>query len=211
MQAHNKPSGFSTFEAIIALLVIAAIALSGWYFWQRRQNDTPDNSQRTQSTEEQVATDEPKNRYLIINEWGVKIPLNDDISGAYYEYNSSRDNSVSSIALHDATFDALLNSNGEPCGEYTFYAISRAKSEVVPEITNPESNLYDGPPAPYREFSFTDEYQFGGLGQHQAGPSCLMLESDSDQASESNRKVMEAVNAKEQAFDTAFNQLQPVE
>lgn len=207
---HHKQSGFSTVETIIALFVIAALAFSGWLFWQRNQDNTEDNKQHSRSKNEQQTADKPKTQYLVIEEWGVKLPLSDPISGAFYEGTVQQDGSPSSIALYDTGFNALTNANGESCNGYIFFAISRARTEDVQALTDPNSPSYGGPSGTYRQFSFSDEYQFSGLGQHQTGPSCLMLDPGSDEARESDRKIMEAANTKEQAFEAAFDQLQPV-
>lgn len=208
MQADNKQSGFSVIEVLIALGIIVTLALSGWFFWQRSQNNTEDARQQSPSKNEQQTAHEPETRYLVIQEWGVKLPLSDPISGAYYKGTVQQDGSPSSIALYDAGFDALINADGESCDGYMFFAISRARTEDVPALTDPNNPSYSGPSGSYKQFSFSDEYQFSGLGQHQSGPSCLIIEPDSDEERESDRKVMEAVNSKEQAFEAAFDQLQ---
>jgi len=83
-------SGFSVIEALLVVLVIAALAVTGFLVYQRHKSGTKTaiatNSPQT-STAKQSA--QAATQYLTISEWGVKVPLSDPIKDAYYNVKDS--------------------------------------------------------------------------------------------------------------------------
>lgn len=198
----NKQSGFSTIEVIVIIAIAALLVLGGWYFWQRTQTSTSSDNRTPHTESAQQASDEKgEKQYLVIKEWDVQLPLNDEISDAYYVFEGDF------ISIRDTSFDNMKNTDGVSCSGWDnmLYTIARAKSQDVAAITDPTNPAYTGPSAPYRAFPFSEEYQFSGLGPHQAAPECAHLDSGS-----LDKSIIEAEGKKEQAFEAAFDQLQPV-
>jgi len=192
------------------VVLLAGIGLAGWYVWQKRDKTEPQTSTNQQKSEnsgkKEAVNVQPDpsegGKYLVIKEWGVKLPLSDDISGAYYEFSAEA--GVEYVALYDRSFDALKNVEGTPCkgnNAYQFYSISRA----LPEST---AEMEEGGGPEYRAFSFDMKYLFSGLGAHQAPPPCASLNSDPYGEFQGDQNILDIANDKEQAFDRAFGNLQ---
>jgi hypothetical protein len=200
----NRQTGASAIIAVIAVVVVSATALTGWYVLQKNKSPTASNntiqSPQDEKNAQSIESSED-DKYLVIKEWGVKIPLSHDIAGAYYVHHARGLNET--VEFYDVAFDALKNADGVSCSDtkYFFYVIARAKPENV-------AVLSEGPGAAYREFSFTKEWMFGGLGAHQASPSCAFIGSD---LSQEDLNILDAAEKKEAAFNTAFDKLQPSE
>lgn len=204
--SHNS-QGFAHIGLILAVLaVIAAVALGGWYVWHSDRDDNKSNSTTKNSNSQNEQNDPHENgRYLVIEEWEVKIPLSDEISRAYYTFSS--DDLGEYVSIYDAGFDEMENANGVLCGgnnKYKFYSITRTEQDKVPSLNEREAS------PEYRSFPFTDDYVFGGLGAHQAPPYCANLNTDPSSEFQDDTSILEIANDKEQAFISAFNELQPV-
>lgn len=193
--------GFSAGIVVVMLLVVTGLVLGGFFVWQGNKQGKQTNASTQDQNESATPSNDAKKevKYLVIKEWGVKIPLNDDISGAYYTFNS--DDLGESISLYDAAFDRMKNANGESCGgqnAHLFYAITRA---------TPENAALDEYNPPYRTFPFTDKYVFSGLGSHQAPPYCASLNTDPYSEFRADEHILDIANIKERAFDDAFEHL----
>jgi hypothetical protein len=198
--------GFSALIVFIIILTIVGLGFTSWYVWNK--NKPSDLTRRMQSTttpmentdKQQSSPNEDK--YLVVKEWGVKIPLSENISEAYYEFNT--DELAEYVSLYDAAFNRLKNTNGVSCGgknTYQFYSISRTKPENVEALSE------DTGPS-YEEFPFTDRYLFGGLGAHQAPPTCADLNSNPNGEFQEDHSILNIARTKEQAFNNAFKRLQ---
>ena len=85
-----KQSGFSVIEVLLIVLVVAALAATGFVVYQHHKSGTKSatatNSPQT-STAKQSA--QAATQYLTNGEWGVKVPLSDPIKDAYYNVKDS--------------------------------------------------------------------------------------------------------------------------
>lgn len=208
----DKQSGFSGLILTLIIILVLALGTAGWYVW--RQNQKNDDGAQTnttsqwsqnQSQDTTQSTDSVYENYLVIEEWGVQLPLSDQISEAYYSFRV--DDLAEYVELYDADFDRLKNANGVSCGqghEYQIYSISRVKKENVGELNDPA-----GPE--YKELSFTNQYVFGGLGAHQAPPYCADLSKAPQDKYTEDSNIIGIVDEKETAFENAFEELQPLQ
>ena len=84
----NNQKGFGTVELIIVLVVVGLLGFAGWYVWQKnnKSDDSQNNQATTQNDQEQTAPQEtptpeeaPANNdgFLVLEAWGVKLPLRD--------------------------------------------------------------------------------------------------------------------------------------
>ncbi len=108
-------SGFSVIEALLIVLVVAALVVIGFMVYQRHKPSVAKNSTATgttQTTGQQKSgtTTQPATQYLDIKEWGVKLPFSSAINDAYYAVGSNvgADGKPNTIWLGLT----LLNSNG---------------------------------------------------------------------------------------------------
>lgn len=83
-QPHKGNQGFSAVEVVIALFVLAAIGIGGWYVWHAQSNTADKKSiTTTRQHENGEVKDDSSERgaYFVIKEWGVRFPLSDDLKG----------------------------------------------------------------------------------------------------------------------------------
>src|SRR5581483_9362126 len=99
----KKQDGFASLETALFGVIILMVAFIGWYVWHstRITNKNLDQTLATQNSsvvkpssgkssgssssngkKSSPGTAQPK--YLVITQWGVKLPLSSDISDAYY-------------------------------------------------------------------------------------------------------------------------------
>lgn len=86
-------SGFSIVEVLLVILVIAVLTVTGLVVYQHHKSSSAKNSAATKQTQpttqpKDTTTTQPAQttttQYLDIKEWGVKLPLLNDIKDAYY-------------------------------------------------------------------------------------------------------------------------------
>jgi hypothetical protein len=211
MKSSADQKGFSFVILLVILVAFIGLFAAGWYVWNKnKQNKNTNHVKTTTQTnsndqKQKLPSDDAEHKYLVIREWGVKLPLSSEISEAYYKIES--DGSIDYVALYDAAFDKLKNANNVPCGGdnvFQFYSISRIKSADLAAL-----NESSGPN--YQQFPFSKEYLFGGLGAHQAPPACSNLNTDPYGEGQDDKNILDIANNKEQSFDKAFKQLQTTE
>jgi hypothetical protein len=114
MQLHRPTtrdqSGFSPIEVLLIVLVIAALALTGYVFFQRHKPTSVKNNAATSKTQ---STTQPTTPYLTIKEWGIKLPLSDSIKDAYYVVGTSFSNDPD--GLPSGVFLGLTSLSGKSC------------------------------------------------------------------------------------------------
>lgn len=208
----QSQKGFGTIEAIIVIVVVALLGVGGWFVWHNNRKDpvktTVQKVQKSDDKKQEKTKDDQ--RYMVIEEWGVKMPLDETIAGAYYEMEPVTGD-VQYASVFDAGFDALKNANGTSCGganTFQIYSIGRAKAEAAAGLMDPESPTFEGPGPTYRAFPFTTDYHFGGLAAHQAAPPCSILNLGSGEEVQLDEDILAAFEARRQAFGTAFKGLQ---
>jgi hypothetical protein len=73
---HKSPKGFTAVEALIIILVVAALAFGGWYVWNKNNEDSTSNSSsQTTKTEDQSMMNIPE---------GWKQYKNEDYGFSFY-------------------------------------------------------------------------------------------------------------------------------
>jgi len=72
MSSNKKQAGFGVVEVIIVVVIVAAIAVGGWYVWQKNQEATaPATQQATGTSETSDASQTPDSDTLTIAEWNI--------------------------------------------------------------------------------------------------------------------------------------------
>jgi prepilin-type N-terminal cleavage/methylation domain-containing protein len=97
--------GFSVVEILIVIVVIGLLGAVGWLVYDRQSSKTSEkpstqtSAQQNTETKKQETPKEaakvPEQQYLEVKEWGVKLPLTDEISDLSYEVTSK------GLNLHD--------------------------------------------------------------------------------------------------------------
>lgn len=77
--------GFGALFVLIAVVVIAAIGLGGYYVWRTYQaKPRPTTTQTTKATEQQTTTTATSTDGIFVKEWGIQIPV---VHADDYTYN----------------------------------------------------------------------------------------------------------------------------
>jgi hypothetical protein len=92
MKTNNK--GVGAVIILLSILVVTAIGFTGYYVWNSQQNSKENsdgspnsvNSNENSTTTLQAQSEEPQDnqKYLVIKEWDVKMPLTEYLSDAVY-------------------------------------------------------------------------------------------------------------------------------
>lgn len=85
----NRQAGFGPVIVLVVVLVVVVIGAAGWVVYQHHKGSgTPKaNTTTSQTTSQQQSTTTTQTQpvaYLDIKEWGIKLPLSNTISDAYY-------------------------------------------------------------------------------------------------------------------------------
>jgi type II secretory pathway pseudopilin PulG len=82
----TQQSGFTPVVILLVLILVAVVGFAGYYVYNTQQNKKDDTkaavANQTTTPAAQTTTDTQK--YLVIKEWGVKIPVAAPIDDAYY-------------------------------------------------------------------------------------------------------------------------------
>lgn len=106
---NKNEKGFSVVEGLLTVVVIGLTGFVGWYVWHNRATK-PVNSPAANTppakttTTAPVKTVDPNAGYLVIKEWGVKLPLNNGLSLSY----SIKDKAAT---IRSAELDKLSGTN----------------------------------------------------------------------------------------------------
>ena len=114
-----EQSGFSVIEVLLAVLVVAALAVTGLVVYQHHKPNSAKNSAATGTSQ---TTTQPSNttttqpaptttQYLTIKEWGVKLPLSSAINDAYYSVGGN----VGTDGLPNTMWLGLTSLNSSGC------------------------------------------------------------------------------------------------
>jgi hypothetical protein len=178
--------------AVKALIIVAILGIIGGvgYYVHNSQNKVNKNDSQTANSSAAPSTNGPAvnykspEKYLVINEWGVKVPLGGDDIGAYYSYNSSaslHNPLYDSVSIFDKSIDDAKNDDGTSCKNpnYPLFVISRAKSGDVNSLKDSKNPNFIGETAPvnFQAYSFAKDYEFAGSSLPQSTPPCVSQKS----------------------------------
>jgi len=114
---------------LLAVLVVAALAVTGLVVYQHSKPSSAKNSAATSTTQTSTQsqgttstqTQQTTTDYLTIKEWGVKLPLSDNIKSANYVVGTSFSNDSDGLpsgvflgltSLSDSSCNPSNNNNG---------------------------------------------------------------------------------------------------
>lgn len=126
----NTQKGFGAVETVLIFVVVGIIGFAGWFVWNsQKQTDktltdaskgsssvsATKTSSTTSNTTDTTTTKTDTASYLVVKEWGIKIPMPSDDSSYAYSVQDSTDIWVTSQSLNQA-LAAAAKSAGEACG-----------------------------------------------------------------------------------------------
>lgn len=84
--------GFGVIEALLLLIIVGIIGGTGFYVYNANKSTSNGNEntivKQDSKPEEPKTTKDPNEDYLVIKEWGVKIPLTNLLKSARYEMHN---------------------------------------------------------------------------------------------------------------------------
>lgn len=84
----NTQKGFAHVGVVIAVIaVVAALAVGGWYVWDKNKEEKKTSDSTSQNNQEEQKQSDPSEggKYLVIKEWGVRFELPEELrSGIEY-------------------------------------------------------------------------------------------------------------------------------
>lgn len=83
-------------RGLLAVLILAILGVSGFVSWNFLQNKPDKKSTNTHQT-----NDDPSEggKYLVIKEWGVRVPKSSNTQDLIYYYNPARPNGIINFGL----------------------------------------------------------------------------------------------------------------
>lgn len=104
MRRRDHQSGFSTSVILLAVLVVAALAVTGLVVYQHhkpigaKSSAATNSSQPTGQQQSTTGTQAQTTTYLNITEWGIRLALTSNTSSLYY-YISPQNPNVAYLSL----------------------------------------------------------------------------------------------------------------
>ena len=146
--------GFTPVMGLLIVAIVAIIGFAGWYVYisvsntKKTMNSTVDSVPTPQkpTKKSSAPTNNSQTKYLVITEWGVKIPLNSGISDAVYSGYSIEGSQI-------------LNDEGE-----IIFAISKKTFLDISGSCNEAGGLlsrYKNPSTQIKGFEQTYQQRYG--------------------------------------------------
>ena len=200
----KNQSGFSPLYIILLILLIILLIMLWWWIKNKQSSNNNSASSSSQTSEKSESKNQPEEstvKYLEIKEWGLKMPLGDDITGAYYMVRQSEQGDPAEyIDIYDSGFDNTTNKNGVKCKDENFplFVIGRVKSADIEQVMEPDK-------LGYKKLDISETYLFNGSEAHQSYPMCANLTPDGD-FSEDNT-VLGVLETKQTAITAAYSKI----
>lgn len=134
--------GFSAVVILLALLLIVAIGFTGYYVWNTQQNKKTASAETKtvavvtpqKTTTNPTPATQDTQKYLVVKEWGIKIPVDDSVDGLSYTLFGQKN--TDGIRLSTT---ALKQISGT-CTDNEFLVFRGKANDIVPaEIDDPQN------------------------------------------------------------------------
>lgn len=139
MKTNQK--GFSAVEIILVVAVVGLIGAVGWLVYDRQQGNTnaktetsePAKAAASNTSQKEDANNTPEDqaKYLVIKEWGVKLPQGDSASLSYVVKDTN------TVSIRSAELDKV-SANG--CNTNSVTVVRGTANEVVPSSVDDPNN-----------------------------------------------------------------------
>jgi hypothetical protein len=188
MKTRTNQKGFAALQTLLLLIIVAMIAGVGYYVWHAnksasdtlaRASQESQNAPVLKSAKKPTSTQSNANQsYLLIKEWGVKLPLSTNDIGTYYTAPTSYKLSQT-VSLFDKGIDEFKNSKGISCKNpgYPMFIITRVKTNDVTTSTDENSSnfIVETNASMFKSFNFDKIYSYAGRPIHQSAPQCEVI------------------------------------
>ena len=142
----TNQKGSTAIVILIIVIVLVLVGLAGWYVWNKQHPKKATTSLQTSSSTSnnnqttQKAATQDQQKFLVIKELGIKLPLSDPIKDLVYTYNTNvGSTNTGSPLLHFSTtsISSIPNSGftcdteHDPLGSYSIYTSQQSNDGVT--------------------------------------------------------------------------------
>ncbi len=144
---NKNQSGLGTVEIILILVIVGILGTVGWFVYDRNHIKTSSGS--ANSTNTITATSKPdatpkiqtdSTKYLVVKQWGVKIPLSSNVKGLNYKIGNNDANQGTTGSFRSDALDAagtLMN-----CETNSIIIVRGLSTQFVPDEINSNETTY---------------------------------------------------------------------
>ena len=144
----NKQKGFSAVIVLLSLLLLVAVGFTGYFVWNTQNNKkdksaevAPATATKQEAQKESPAPAKEEQKYLVIKEWGVSLPLE---NWSYTLETPQPDKYLGARIYNNTTKDLSENQ----CGQ-DFSVAKIVRTENIPQPNDPRkfkkiANYYYG-------------------------------------------------------------------
>ena len=209
----KKQNGFGIVPVFV---IVVVIGLAGWLIWSAmgntsQNNVAPKNSATSQNQTNTQTKPIDTTKYLMIKEWGVKIPLSSENLGAYYTVDNSGMASAptpTNLTVYSKETDALTGPAGISCkGEYVAYLMRLPSNDLRWQQAK---TVDDGNVSPlFIERITIGNYRYAVATHKEYGPDCFETEASKTGAYEADQTISQKFSDVVTAFAADFKNIQP--
>lgn len=195
---YKNQSGFSAAFIILLILLLILLAILGW--WVKNQSSSSSSSPSSSNKSNNTKKSKPaaKTKYLEIKEWGLKMPIGKNITGAYYTIRpKNAGDPAEYVDIYDSGFDNTANKNGVKCldKDFPLFVIGRVSQADLAKVEGPDASGY-------KQLAVSNTYLFNGSEAHQAYPVCANLTPNGNFTED--KAITSALTTKQTAITAAY-------
>lgn len=149
MKHKNSQKGFTAIELILVVVIVIILAVGAWWIWQKNNDGGKQNAPAdTSQTDKQDKSDPSEGgKYMVINEWGVRFLLPEELRGDVYYMTASNDILEAEFALFASnrldllTGDDACTFKNNPQASGLSAHLSRSSQKKLEEFQSPKERL----------------------------------------------------------------------
>jgi hypothetical protein len=108
----NNQQGFTVVGIVVTVIALAVVAFAAWRVYDANNQPKEVTTTTDTSNSDESAQNDPNAGYLVIKEWGVRLPLAGEVQDAIYKSHSTNDGSP----YANLSTTSIVAKLGEDCG-----------------------------------------------------------------------------------------------
>ena len=178
-------AGFTTIEILLVILILVIAGFAGYYVYHSQKtpksnNDTTSSATKATSKTSEKPTETSQQEYLKLADWGIKIPINDEVAGLRRVGGGFTDNKLSAFCDSSST-----NPNGSHSNDVLVQR-GKATDLVTPEAGESNTTFAEQ----FSNPSVNADWKYAHIGDYYyvhpnfAGASCVTTDNKALQQQE---------------------------
>ena len=143
--------GLSAIETLLIIVILGIVGFTGWFVWHSKQatdtsltntaNSQPSIAKKKAVTTKETTDTTTAQKYLVIKEWGVRIPVSDADNDADLTYTYTKNDTYEGVFFG---FQRLVDHG--MCKNGIGYSLGRQTTANQPpySIDNPDTFIHVG-------------------------------------------------------------------